>query len=71
MRSLHISSTNSVCNAGVHGAFAESGKSSKVLDICLHFETGSGSRGIDRRSGLGSGESIEREGPGGHAGGIE
>jgi hypothetical protein len=41
MRSLHISSPNSVCNAGVHGAFAESGESSKVLDMRLRFETGS------------------------------
>ena len=63
MRSLHISSPNSICNVGVHSAFAESGESSKVLDVHLHFKTSSGSRGMDRRSGLGSGE---REKPKGY-----
>ena len=43
------------------------GESSKVLDVCLRFDSGSGNRGMDSRRGLGSGESVDREGPEGHA----
>jgi hypothetical protein len=52
MRSLHKSSPNSNCNAGVHGCLLERGESLKVLDAHLCFGGSSESRDMVRRRGL-------------------
>jgi hypothetical protein len=67
IKSLHRSSPNSDCVAGVHMVRPEDGELSRTLNVCLRLCDGLGLSNVGRSRGLGSGDGVaEPDGPLGH-----